>query len=219
VIFITDYPIFNTIRTQEIFNFGDAKQRERYFSEARTSEAFFSFLSGPIFRRDIWEKSNGIPESFYTTCWALAGRILSLVHGGLTIQYLGKSLIFKRGDNDSFSDQGVVNRLRITVDGFTHIAETTFGRSSYETYHIRRVLRNERSLKQLLVIKFSTQRAEMPLLNRLVLRHYSHAGLSNLCKYLLFRVMPISLFKFLRLVKRIVVHHRFTAKNNPIVAE
>jgi abequosyltransferase len=65
---ITEYPIFNNIATPEIFDLGNASQRQRYFSNARTSEAFFSFLSGPIFRKDVWERADGIPESFYETC-------------------------------------------------------------------------------------------------------------------------------------------------------
>ena len=99
---IKEYPIFNHITTPEIFNLGNAVQRQRYFSEARTSEAFFSFLSGPIFRRDIWERAKGIPESFYVTCWGLAGRFLSLVPNGLVVHYLGERMIYKRGGNDSF---------------------------------------------------------------------------------------------------------------------
>jgi abequosyltransferase len=51
-----EHPIFNHITAPETFDLGDATQRQRYFCEARTSEAFFSFLSVPIFRRDIWGK-------------------------------------------------------------------------------------------------------------------------------------------------------------------
>jgi abequosyltransferase len=213
---ITAYPIFRTITNPEVFHLGNREERKKYFRAARTSEAFFSFLSGPIFKRELWEKTNGIPESFYETCWALSGRLLSLVRNGLTIQYLGTSLLYKRGENDSFLDLGVVNRLRISVDGFTHIAETIFGKSSFETRHIRRVIRNERPFSQLIMIKLYTSEAEMPLLNRLVWRHYSHAGFSNYCKYLFFRWIPVSFLMFLRLIKRIIVKRSFTAAGSSI---
>jgi abequosyltransferase len=214
---ITAYPIFSTITNPETFHLGNMQERKKYFRAARTSEAFFSFLSGPIFRRELWEKTNGIPESFYETCWALSGRLLSLVQNGLTIQYLGTSLLYKRGENDSFLDLGVVNRLRISVDGFTHIAETIFGKSSFETCHIRRVIRNERPFSQLIMIKLYTSEAEMPLLNRLVWRHYSHAGFSNYCKYLLFRWIPVSFLMFLRFIKRIIVKRSFKAMDKSIM--
>ncbi len=205
---IKEYPIFKHITAPEIFHLGNALERQRYFGEARTSEAFFSFLSGPIFRRDIWDKTKRIPESFYETCWALAGGLLSLVPDGLMIHYLGESLIYKRSGNDSFLEHGVVNRLRITVEGFAHISETIFGKDSYEHYHIRRVLRNERTLPHLLGIKLlvatSTQKHKMATLNQIVSEHYSNVGVGNRCKYIIFRLMPITLLRLGLLFKKIL---------------
>jgi abequosyltransferase len=204
---IKEHPIFNHITAPEIFHLGDALQRQRYFSEAKTSEAFFSFLSGPIFRRDIWDRSKGIPESFHETCWALAGRLLSLIPDGLIIHYLRESLIYKRSGNDSFLEDGVVNRLRITVEGFTHISETIFGKDSFENYHIRRVLRNERTLPHLLGIKLivatSTQKEKMAALNEIVCKHYSNVGIVNRYKYEIFKLMPITFLRLGLLLKTI----------------
>jgi len=206
---IKEYPIFNHITSPEIFDLGNLVQRQRYFSNARTSEAFFSFLSGPIFRRDIWEKAAGIPESFYETCWGLAGRLLSLVPGGLKVHYLGESLLYKRGinkvgDNNSFRELGVVNRLRISVEGFSHIAETIFGKGSQEAFHIQRVIRNEWSLRSLISMKMLTatspQQENFEILNRLAAKHYLDAGVGNMCRYVLFRLTPISLLKLVYLL-------------------
>ena len=211
---IIEYLIFNHITAPETFDLGDAVQRQRYFSEARTTEAFFSFLSGPIFKKDIWEKANGIPESFYETCWGLAGRLLSLVPDGLVVRYLGERLLYKRGinkcgDNTSFLELGVVNRLRISVEGFAHIAETIFGKDSQETFHIRRAIRNEWPLRNLIEIKLLTaispQQENIGKLNKLVAKHYLNAGIGNTCKYVLFRLTPIPLLKLARLLKNILI--------------
>ena len=204
--YIKEYPIFNNITTPEIFDLGDAVQRQRYFSKARTSEAFFSFLSGPIFRRDVWEKGAGIPESFYETCWGLAGRLLSLVPNGLVVHYLGERLLYKRGGNDSFSEHGIVNRLKISVEGFPHVVDTIFGKDSQEAFHIRRVIRNERPLRHLLFIKMLTatspQQENIEILTRLAAKHYLNAGFGNMCRYVLFRLTPISLLKLVYLLKK-----------------
>jgi len=209
---LTGYPIFNHITTPEIFDLGNAFQRQRYFSNARTSEAFFSFLSGPIFRRDIWERADGIPESFYETCWGLAGRLLSLVLGGLVVHYLGEKLVYKRGGNDSFREHGVVNRLQISVEGFAHIAETIFGKDSQEAFHIRRVIRSEWTLRSLMKIKqltaTSPQQENIKILKRLAAKHYLHAGVGNMCKYVIFRVTPMSLIKLTVLLKNILIKSR-----------
>lgn len=211
---IVEYQIFNHITDPETFDLGNAEQRQRYFSKARTSEAFFSFLSGPIFRRGIWTKGEGIPESFYETCWGLAGRFLSLVPGGLVVHYLGERLLYKRGvnkrgDNNSFRELGVVNRLRMSVEGFTHIAETIFGKNSQETFHIRRVIRNEWPLRSLIRIKLLAatfpQQENIEILKRVAAKHYLNAGVGNRCRYMLFRLMPISFIKlafFLRNILR-----------------
>jgi abequosyltransferase len=215
---ITEYPIFNHIFAPEIFDLGNALQRQRYFSEARTSEAFFSFLSGPIFRRDVWERADGIPESFYGTCWGLAGRLLSLVPGGLVVNYLGEKLLYKRGGNDSFREHGVVKRLQISVEGFAHIAETIFGKDSREAFHIRRVIRNEWTLRSLMKIKLLTttspQQEKIEILKRLAVKHYLNAGIGNTCRYVIFRVTPISLIKLEILIENILIKSRALLRTN-----
>lgn len=202
---IKEHPIFNHITTSEIFDLGNIVQRQRYFREARTSEAFFSFMSCPIFQKALWDKAKGIPESFYETCWALAGRFLSLAPDGLIIHYLGESLLYKRSGNDTFLEHGVVNRLRITVEGFAHISETIFGKESFENHNIKRVLRNERTLPHLLGIKLqvatSPQKDQMNALYNIVFKHYSDVGFVNMCKYVIFRVMPITFLKLALLLK------------------
>jgi abequosyltransferase len=215
---IKEYPIFSHITYPEIFDLGNASQRQRYFSNAITSEAFFSFLSGPIFRRDIWEGAKAIPESFYGTCWGLAGRLLSLVPGGLVVHYLGEKLLYKRGGNDSFSVHGLVNRLQISVDGFAHIAEIIFGKNSQEAFHIRRVIRNEWFLGKLLSIKLLTatspQQENIETLKRVVEKHYLNAGVGNMCRYVLFRLTPIPFIKLLRFLRKLFIKRRFLSRTN-----
>jgi abequosyltransferase len=206
---IKEYPIFDNITTPEIFDLGNASQRRRYFSHAITSEAFFSFLSGPIFRKNVWERAEGIPESFYETCWGLAGRFLSLVPNGLVVHYLGEKLLYKRGGNDSFSKHGIVNRLRISVEGFTHIVETIFGKDSQEAFHIRRVIRNEWPLRTLMSIKrltaISPQQENIETLKTVVAKYYLNAGFGNMCRYVFFRLAPISLLKWVHLLKNFLI--------------
>ena len=209
---LRENPIFRTRTMPELFDLKVEEQRKKYFRNARTSEAFFSFLAGPVFRKDVWDKATDVPESFYHTCWGLAGRILSHVPQGLSIYYLGESLLYRRGENDSFLDKGVVNRLRISVDGFTHVAETIFGKNSFETYHIRRVIRNERSLLHLLFLKLqvvmSQQCNDKEELNKIVCRHYSNSGILNKLKYFFFRMTPIFIIRLGDALRRVLLRKR-----------
>lgn len=208
---IKEHPIFSGISTATLFDLRKSEDRLKYFKNARTSEAFFSFLSGPIFRRELWNSLGEIPDSFYDTCWALAGRLLSSVRIGIVIYYLGENLLLKRGENDSFLERGVVNRLRISVDGFTHIAETIFGKYSSETYHIRRVIRNERTLLHILIIKMlvieSCNKEDLKELYEIVSRHYSNAGYINSLKFIIFRYTPLFIIKILNLLKMILIKY------------
>jgi len=219
-----EWPIFRRIRKSEIFDLKDISERERYFTEARTSEAFFSYLAGPIFRKEIWKMADGIPESFYGTCWGIAGRLLSLFPSGFKIHYIGESLIYKRGtnksgENTSFHDRGVVNLFRMSVEGYTHIAETIFGINSFEAFHIQRVLRNEWSFKSLLYLKLAVSinpmREDINILKRVAEKHYKNAGIINKFKYELFLVIPVSVIKHIRILKRLVsgISNKITGKN------
>lgn len=209
---VREHPIFNHISTPEIFHLGNVSQRQRYFSHARTTEAFFSFLSGPIFKRDVWERSAKVLESFYGTCWGLSGRLLSLVPEELVVHYLGEKLLYKRGDNDSFREHGVVNRLRISVEGFTYIGENIFGKGSQEAFHIRRVIRNEWTLRHIMFIKLLTSinpdQENIETLKTVVAKHYLNAGIGNMCKYAFFRLMPMPLIKLAVLLRNIPIKNR-----------
>jgi abequosyltransferase len=204
---IQEHPIFHNISSSEIFNLGNIMHRKRYFMHASNSEAFFSYLGGPIFKRTVWEKANGIPDFFYETCWGLAGRLLSLIPKGLVVHYLGESLINKRSGIDSFMDKGIVNRLRITIEGFAVISESIFGKNSMETFHIRRVTRNEaafrfrRLISVKIIVASSSHYNGLSELNKIVFKHYSNAGIINLFKYMIYRLSPIALLKAIKFTK------------------
>jgi abequosyltransferase len=202
---ISEHPPFNNISHPRLFNLGDASQRKEYFYSARTSEAFFSFLSGPIFRKTIWDTPN-IPESFRDTCWIVAGHLLSMVSKGLTVNYLGETLLHKRGENDSFSDRGMVNRFRIAIETFHHIGDSVFGKFSQEAFHIRRVLQLDIPLRYLMFAKLKAaenpDREDIKVLNRLAMKHYADPGVSNWIKYTIYKTTtPLTLKLYLGLKK------------------
>ena len=194
---ISEHPPFNNISHPRLFNLGDASQRKEYFRSARTSEAFFSFLSGPIFRKTIWDSAN-IPESFRGTCWIVAGHLLSMVSKGLTVNYLGETLLHKRGENDSFSDRGMVNRFRIAIETFHHVGNSVFGKFSEEAFHIRRVLQLDIPFRYLILAKLKAaehpDREDIQVLNRLAMMHYADLSISNWIKYTLYKAaIPVTL--------------------------
>lgn len=188
---ITKHPIFNNIEPGFEFDLSVPSSKQLYFSSARTSEAFFSFLSTPIFRKEIWDRVKDFPDEFYDTCWALGGRLLLSAEQGLRIKYLGQQLLLKRGENDSFADLGRVHRMGIAIEGYGVIMDKIFGKNSSEAFHIRRVLRFELPIKTVMVTKLRAyqqpKKEDLQVLNRLIDRHYMDRGMSNFINKLIYK--------------------------------
>jgi abequosyltransferase len=210
LVYIKEHPIFINLQHPRLFYLNNKKNRTEYFKLARTTEAFFSYLAGPIFKKSVWDKGNElIPQNFNQTCWGLAGRLLILFPlQDLRIYYLGESLINKRAGIDSFMDKGIVNRLKITIDGFAYISNCIFGKNSFETMHVRRVIRNEDffSLKNLISVKIQIieNTNELMDLNNVVYNHYKDAGLLNLFKYIIYKIINKFIYNLLKFFKKLI---------------
>jgi len=139
--FIAEYPILR-LNSSAVFDLANPKERARYASLAINTEPFFSYMGGLIVKKSKWD-SVPLNEAFVGSCWAHAARLFEIVPRGLTVKYVGRTYIDRRGQNDSFMDKGLVNRYRIAIDGFNRIADTVFGHDSVEAFHVRRVLKNE----------------------------------------------------------------------------
>jgi abequosyltransferase len=188
---ITDHPTFDGINRGRLFDLAAPPDKAAYFAHARTSEAFFSFMAAPIFKRELWNRVT-VPESFRGTCWIVAGRLLSTFSNGPRIEYMGEKLLEKRGDNDSFADKGIVNRCRIAVEAFQQVAHHIFGATSTEAFHIRRVLKRDISLSTVLMAKLqiannpSVESAEV--LDRVVKCLYADRSPGNWLRYAIYRL-------------------------------
>jgi abequosyltransferase len=133
-------------------DFADAQQRLAWFRSAASTEAFFSFMSGIIVRRQTWNRGR-MHDEFARSCWAHVVRLLALGPQGLRLIHVPEIWLDQRGENDSFVGAGVVNRYRIAIEGYQRIATYLYGSASEEAFHIRRVLRLEFTLRMFLNAK------------------------------------------------------------------
>lgn len=178
---IVDHNILST-KSEIIFSLSDAQERIEYFRRSQTTTEFFSFCSSLVFRKVKWDSVKP-DDSFIGTCWAHSARIFRMLPNGLRVKYVPGPLLFKRCDNDSFSDKGLINRMRISVDGYHRIADVFFGENSEEAFHIRRCVRAEWPLEQIIKMKMNClankNTSELMMLNELVNRHYADASILN----------------------------------------
>ena len=202
---ICEYPPFYQAEQPRTFNLGDTNDKRDYFQMARTSEAFFSFMSSPIFKKSIWDKSV-FPESFRGTCWIVAGHLLASIPEGVTIHYLARPLLHKRGENDSFSENGVVNRLGIAIKNFQHVGNLIFGKDSTEAKHIRRVLHQDVPLSALMAARYKAfkqpLKEDISVLDHLAELHYQDKNFNNYVSHLLYKYTPMSFVILLQKLRK-----------------
>lgn len=188
-------------------DFSNPASREAWFKSACTTEPFFSFMSSLLVRKDKWD-SGKLDEKFVGSCWGHVARLFGLISTGLRVCYVAEVWLDMRGGNDSFLDKGVVNRFSLAIDGYHKIADTFFGHNSIEAFHIRRVIRNEFTLRMFMHTKVLCIRnpkiESIALLDRLVNSAYSDGSFRERINHFFYR-FPVWTFTLARFVHRSTV--------------
>ena len=183
---------------EQIFELADPAIRADYFSRARNTAAFFSFCSSLIFKKARWDAAP-VDDQFVGSHWDHVARFFRMIPHGLRIKYLSVPHLSKRGDNDSFIDQGIVNRYRITIEGFDRLSRAFFAPGSPEDFHIRRAMKAEHNLKALLDAKLLCHdrgsAEDLVILDKLARMQYGYPLLSNRFMLFVYQYSPVSLLR------------------------
>ena len=205
--YLGEHPVLKSNEKLE-FNLDDPQDRQHYFKLAKTTEAFFSFMCGIIIKKSKWD-SVPINETFVGSCWGHVARMFELIPKGLALKYIPEPLLARRGDNDSFSDQGIVNRYRIAIDGYHKLGDLFFGHNSLEAYHIRRVICYELNTRACLHAKWLCwkfpDRENLNDLNKIIHKAYNDVSLWLFFQYIIYRLIPGRLLEVIRTIKKTFV--------------
>jgi len=192
---IARHPILKFTSEVE-FDLGSVSDRLAYFSGAQTTTAFFSYMSSLVVRKDRWD-SAGADGSFTGSCWGHVARIFRMIPGGLKVGFLPEDYLLNRGENDSFMETGLVNRIAIAVDGYHRLGEVYFGEDNIEAYHMRRVLKNEYTTSYLLYAKLLTRKGgeekKYRKLDALVQKLYIDGSPADRLQHAAYRFSPVFL--------------------------
>jgi abequosyltransferase len=190
-----------------LFQLADEVDRQRYFAAAQTTTAFFSFMGSLILRRRRWLE-HALEEAYVGSCWGHVVRILRMIPGGLSVKFLGESLQLKRGENDSFMEKGLVHRYALAIDGYHRIAADVFGDQSAEARHIRRVIVNEFTIKEMFFARVGChdhgRSGEMPELERLVKKTYRDLTFRNLVYRSGYWLIPLQVYVVVRRIYYVI---------------
>lgn len=183
---------------EQVFDLRDPVVRVDYFSRARNTAAFFSFCSSLVVKKARWAAVT-MDDQFVGSYWDHVARLFRMIPDGLRVKYLPTPHLYKRGENDSFLDRGLVNRYRITIEGFDRISRAFFPQGSPEDFHIRRAMNAEHNLKGLLDAKLLCHdqglREDLAILDHVATVQYGYPSLSNRFKLCVYRHAPIALLK------------------------
>jgi abequosyltransferase len=200
---------------EQVFDLGDPATRADYFSRARNTAAFFSFCSSLVFKKTRWDDVQ-TDDRFVGSHWDHVARFFRMIPDGFRVKYLPVPHLSKRGENDSFLEQGIVNRYRITIEGFDRLSRAFFAPGSPEDFHIRRAMKAEHNLKSLLDVKLLCLDRGLPddrkSLDRIARTQYSYPLLSN--RFLLF-VYLYSPIAFLRVAKPVYAFIKSRLSSTP----
>lgn len=182
------------LRESRVFRLDAPGDRRTFFERARNTAAFFSYCSAVIFSRSRW-LSVGVDERFMRSCFGIAARIFAMLGAPLSVKYVPRLFLDKRGENDSFTTHGIVRRYALSIDGYHALGDFYFGHQSHEAFHIRRVLRLEMPwivwfhVKQQAVLGGP---GEIPIFLRILRMQFSDPSPANWAAYLACRVFPVS---------------------------
>jgi abequosyltransferase len=185
-----------SITTDHEYDLSSEHDRRLYFERAQTTTAFFSFAGSLIIRKDRWDAA-GPDESFIGSLWAHVAQIFRMIPHGLRLHYIASSLLYKRTENDSFMDRGIVQRYAKAVDGYHRLASTYFPEHSPEARDIRRVVTNEFPPWVLFAAKLDSRRngrGDEATVDRLAATAYADPSVRNRIYRLAYRWTPLPVF-------------------------
>ena len=138
---LKDWPVLS-LKADRTFELDKQNDRRDYLEAALSSEAFFSFMGGLVVKRHTWFEGKLFP-SFNGSNWAHIGRLWKLTERSFRLGYIDAPVLDRRGGNDSFSNNGMLARLDIQVNGLINIIGALYGEASFEANQLKRVLRSE----------------------------------------------------------------------------
>jgi len=148
-----------------VYNFNDSSDITKYFQEARSLGALFSYLSSIVVNRASWNTIK-FDESFIGTVYSHVYILLSLVLKGAILKYHVEPTVLCRGGNDSFIQKSLARRVVLDLHGYVLMADTLFGNDKVIYNFFLRVLKTEcansyfKSLRSILKIRLCSMQGD-----------------------------------------------------------
>lgn len=156
----------------QTFHFSNESELMDYLHAATSIGALFSYVSSIIVRRNKWDEI-GYNKKLSGSNYAHVFRLFYILQTGKsTLKYLKESLVLCRGDNDSFLDKGIANRLSIDFDGYQLLSESLFAKKTIRNT-FKTVVEREHNWRRLVIVKSQVDNRQWADLKK-SLQNYSY---------------------------------------------
>jgi len=135
------------------------KDLGQYFKDSLSIGAVFSYLSSIIVKREEWNEIED-KDLFVGTAYSHVYILLRiLLNEKNSLLYMPHYLVNCRGDNDSFTQEGMAKRIMLDIKGYVKLADSVFN-DSYLKGLFLNILRKERPLMSLISLRRRTTNRE-----------------------------------------------------------
>lgn len=147
------------------FDLSNRSDFNRYANNANSIGALFSYLSSIVFKREKWRNIEIRPE-FLGTSYIHVFVLCSFIKDGCRLKYIDSHMVYSRGDNDSFLEQGnngIVNRIMLDINGYSMICNSIFQNSVNYSKAVLKILHAERpQFKTIAVLRLRSEDQDWP---------------------------------------------------------
>lgn len=178
-----------------IYNSNNKNELLEYFSNSISIGAVFSFLSSNIVKRARWEAIE-FDDNYIGSAYPHVYILLSILSEGAVVNYINKPLVMCRGDNDHFSNDGVINRIELDFRGFLNFSDEFYSNHSQIKSKFNSILCHERPfLKTIAVVSTRGTKEEKERIRG----YYNKLGMSNIVIHFIYLLKPLlRLSKYIR---------------------
>jgi abequosyltransferase len=139
------------------FDFTDDAQLKSYLSKCNYLGGVFSYAPSIIFRRKLWvHEIISSSRNFFGSNYAHVNVILAILLKNLVkLRYIHLPIVNCRGDNDSFSANGLFGRLKIDYSGYYLIGQHIFSDKPNLLKEFLKIMKKEHKWPSILKLRLS----------------------------------------------------------------
>ena len=172
-----------------------------YISRSTSLGAIFSYLSSIIFKRERWNQYP-LKNEYIGTAYSHVFILMSFMQHGCKLTYINNALVYSRGGNDSFLNEGLARRIMLDIDGYMLLISDIPSLNKIKNHVVSLLKRERREIKMLIQIRaFTTNEEWAEIKDKLIGIEYSKYNIFIIGKFKSFSIILLKINYLIKLLK------------------